>query len=452
MKKFNLLKYILPATLSAVMIGSYSNVDGLFIGNALGDDGLAAVNIAWPIVAFITSVGAGLGIGGSIAVNGTRGKGDTEVAERKKFTALLLLFVAGILTTALCSALYIPVLKFLGATGEVFRYAENYSLVISLGAAFQVVGIGLIMLLRGEGKTVSALIYSAVGLIAHVVFDALTVKKFGLYGVSGACVAAQAIVAALSLVTFLKKDKNRETADTIETLSETSSAKPRFSDRFPDVKEILKNSIAPFGVNFAPSAALLFTNFFALASGGTAAVSAYAVMSYVSYTFDYVYQGVCDGIQPVLSYYEGARDEAGKKRSLRTVVIILSACSVAFIALTPLAIAFMPKVFATSAEAEAMMRTGFWIYAISYPFKAAARFGCSYFYSVGGVKIANALTYTESLLVTPLALLSLSFAGINGVWTALPSAQIVMCLILVVILIVRRHSAKRKSPTIGDNT
>ena len=99
-----------------------------------------------------------------------------------------------------------------------------------------------------------------------------------------------------------------------------------------------------------------------------------------------------------------------------------------------------------------MMRTGFWIYAISYPFKAAARFGCSYFYSVGGVKIANALTYTESLLVTPLALLSLSFAGINGVWTALPSAQIVMCLILVVILIVRRHSAKRKSPTIGDNT
>jgi len=149
MKKFNLLKYILPATLSAVMIGSYSNVDGLFIGNALGDDGLAAVNIAWPIVVFITSVGAGLGIGGSIAVNRTRGNGDTA-AERKKLNALLLLVAAGILTTALCSALYIPVLKFLGATGEVFEYAENYSLVISLGAAFQVVGIGLIMLFRAD--------------------------------------------------------------------------------------------------------------------------------------------------------------------------------------------------------------------------------------------------------------------------------------------------------------
>ena len=362
MKKFNLLKYILPATLSAVMIGSYSNVDGLFIGNALGDDGLAAVNIAWPIVAFITSVGAGLGIGGSIAVNHARGKGETDAAKRKKLTALLLLLAAGLLTTALCTALYIPILKFLGATGKVFEYAENYSLVISLGAAFQVVGIGLIMLLRGEGKTVSALIYSAIGLLAHVVFDALTVKKFGLYGVSGACVAAQAIVAALSLVTFLKKDQNGKTD---ETQNEKTKEKPKFSDRFPGVKEILKNSIAPFGVNFAPSAALLFTNFFALSSGGTAAVSAYAVMSYVSYTFDYVYQGVCDGIQPVLSYYDGACDAAGKKHSLRTAVIILSACSVVFIALTPLAIAFMPKVFSTSAEAENMMRTGFWIYAIS---------------------------------------------------------------------------------------
>ena len=449
MKKFNLAKYILPATLSAVMIGSYSNVDGLFIGNALGDDGLAAVNIAWPIVAFITSVGAGLGIGGSIAVNRARGKGERDAAERKKLTALLLLVAAGLITTALCSALYIPILKFLGATGKVFEYAENYSLVISLGAAFQVVGIGLIMLLRGEGKTISALIYSAAGLLAHVVFDALTVKKFGLYGVSGACVAAQAIVAALSLVTFLKKDRNGKTD---ETRDENTKEKQRFADRFPGVKEILKNSIAPFGVNFAPSAALLFTNFFALSGGGTAAVSAYAVMSYVSYTFDYVYQGVCDGIQPVLSYYDGARDDAGKKHSLRTVVIILSACSVVFIALTPLAIAFMPKVFSTSAEAENMMRTGFWIYAISYPFKATARFGCSYFYSVGRVKIANALTYTESLLVTPLALLALSFAGINGVWAALPAAQIVMCVILAVILLARKRLTDRKPTGQDDNT
>ena len=38
-------------------------------------------------------------------------------------------------------------------------------------------------------------------------------------------------------------------------------------------------------------------------SGGTEMVSAYAVMSYAVYFYDYLCQGVCDGIQPVVSYY-----------------------------------------------------------------------------------------------------------------------------------------------------
>ena len=44
----------------------YSVVDGLFIGKATGDTGLAAINIAWPITAVITALGAGLGIWGAI--------------------------------------------------------------------------------------------------------------------------------------------------------------------------------------------------------------------------------------------------------------------------------------------------------------------------------------------------------------------------------------------------
>ena len=55
--KFKLSKYIIPAVISMVLVGTYTNIDGLFIGNITGDDGLAAINIAWPIVAFITSVG-----------------------------------------------------------------------------------------------------------------------------------------------------------------------------------------------------------------------------------------------------------------------------------------------------------------------------------------------------------------------------------------------------------
>ena len=50
------LKYILPSTLSFLLTGIYSIVDGIFVGRAMGDAGLAAINIAWPLVALIFSL------------------------------------------------------------------------------------------------------------------------------------------------------------------------------------------------------------------------------------------------------------------------------------------------------------------------------------------------------------------------------------------------------------
>lgn len=44
-------KYVLPSMLTMLLGGFYGIVDGFFIGNAVGDDGLAAINLAWPLTA-----------------------------------------------------------------------------------------------------------------------------------------------------------------------------------------------------------------------------------------------------------------------------------------------------------------------------------------------------------------------------------------------------------------
>ena len=84
--KFKLSAYVIPSIISMVLVGTYTNIDGFFIGNVTGDDGLAAINIVWPIVAFITSLGTGLGIGGSVMLNTYRGTGDEQGAKRVKST------------------------------------------------------------------------------------------------------------------------------------------------------------------------------------------------------------------------------------------------------------------------------------------------------------------------------------------------------------------------------
>lgn len=431
MKKFKLINYILPSVISMVIVGTYTNIDGLFIGNRAGDDGLAAINIAWPIVAFITSLGTGLGIGAAVVINSLRGENEYRLAEKTKTVSLWLLVIGGLLSTALCSAVYSPLLTLLGASGTAKTYAENYSLVISLGALFQVIGAGAVVLLRNEGRTYFALIYTAIGLAVHIGLDFLTVGKFALYGVAAATVVSQAVVAALAVVTFLKQ-KNAEIAG--ETESDEKST--RLAAR------ILKNSIAPFGLNFVPSATLLFTNFFALASGGTAAVGAYAVMSYALYTYDYIYQGVCDGVQPALSYYRGANALIEERKTVYKSIITLICLSAAFIALTPAAIVFLPKIFSVSAEAAEMMKAGFIIYAFAYPLKAAVKFICSYAYSTGKIILSNIVTYLDPFLFTPISLAVLSGRGTSGIWAALPVSQALTLLAAACIFIVLKFKPK----------
>ena len=94
--KFRLSKYIFPAVVSMVLVGAYTNIDGLFIGAAAGDDGIAAINIVWPIVALITALGTGIGTGGSIVACNRRGAGDVAGARRARRTSVALLAAGGI--------------------------------------------------------------------------------------------------------------------------------------------------------------------------------------------------------------------------------------------------------------------------------------------------------------------------------------------------------------------
>lgn len=401
--KFKLSKYILPAVISMVLVGAYTNIDGLFIGKAAGDDGIAAINIVWPIVAFITSIGTGIGVGGSVVVGNLQGKGETERAASARRTALFLLLIVGVVATLMLFFCYSPLLKFMGAEGKVLEYAENYAFVISIGAIFQILGAGLVVLLRCDGKTGLAMLYTAIGLVIHILLDWLLVDQFVLYGVAISTVAAQGAVMAAGLFSYRIRWK-----------------KP-FKCKFG--LEIIRSSFAPFGINFVSSLVLLFTNYFALRTGGTAAVSAYGVMSYAVYTYDYVFQGVCDGVQPIISFCNGAEDDEQKRNTVRIAVILLGTLAVVFALITPVMIWGLPALFSVSAQAGIFMQQGLIIYAFSYPFKAGIKFICAYHYSNKRAWQANLLIYLDPLL-TPLLLMFLpQLFGINGIWLALPLTQ-----------------------------
>lgn len=52
-------RYIIPSMLAFALSGVYAIADGFFVGNAMGDNALAAINIAYPLTAFLQAAGTG---------------------------------------------------------------------------------------------------------------------------------------------------------------------------------------------------------------------------------------------------------------------------------------------------------------------------------------------------------------------------------------------------------
>lgn len=86
---------VLPSMLAFAFSGLYTIVDGFFIGRNIGDIGLAAVNIAYPLAALVQAVGTGIGMGGAVWISLYRGKGDREREEECLGNTLTTLFWEG---------------------------------------------------------------------------------------------------------------------------------------------------------------------------------------------------------------------------------------------------------------------------------------------------------------------------------------------------------------------
>ena len=78
--KRTFFQYVIPSVLSFALSGVYAIVDGFFVGNSIGDAGLSAINIAYPITAVLQSVGTGIGMGGSVKYSILKAAGNEKKA------------------------------------------------------------------------------------------------------------------------------------------------------------------------------------------------------------------------------------------------------------------------------------------------------------------------------------------------------------------------------------
>ena len=410
----------IPTIFALCFTGMYSVVDGLFIGHAVGDDGLAAVNLAWPIPAVITALGIGIGIGGSVLYSRCMGSKEEEEASAIFHVTITSLFLFGALISVLFFATGPSLLGFLGARGKVYRYAWEYASVIAGGAVFQVLGAGLVPVLRNRHRAFEAMAAMITGMAVNVTLNYILMfrVKIGIRGAAIGTVAAQCVVMAIALFCLYGKEK----------------LKFQISFKAGQVWRILKTGIPGFGLSIGPSVVLIFTNYRCAGFGGDTAVACYAVISYVVFPVQSMLTGVGDGIQPLVSYYHGAGREDICRFIQRAARICLILLGVGFCLLVTAAAPAIPGIFGMSEEAGKMFVPGMRLSAVAFLFMGNAKLNVSYMNATMRVRQAMGLVYSELFFISPILLFVIPlFSGLSGVWISLPVTQAVMLLVCFAI-------------------
>ena len=422
-------RYALPSMFSQLLNSCFIIVDGLFIGRNLGDAGLAAINVAWPIVALIQAVSLAVGTGGAVRLATALGKGDEDEALTARGNAVLLLAASAVALGVGLGLTYPYILPLIGANEELYPLAAAYIRVVCLLTVCQVFATGLLPLVRSAGRTLAAMTVTVGGLLGNIFLDWLFIQRFQ-WGLPGAALATglsqgACALAALPLLLAHKGWPLR--------LGQFAPCKRM-------IKGILHYAVSPFGLSISTSAILLITNLRALRYGGTQGVAVYAVLSYVLGSIIPLISGVGDGLQPLVSYARGARDWQGfchlRRKGFALAVAVAVISGVACFALREV----LPAVFGASPEAAAQGAAAMWTLTLACPFVAVVRFSCSYFCAVGEPLAGGILAYGEPLGAQPLFLFTLPlWLQLEGVWVAYPAA--VMLTAAVAVVLTRRHLA-----------
>lgn len=418
---------VLPAMLAFAFTGIYSIVDGWFVGQNIGDNGLAAINVAYPIIALILAVASGIGMSGAIHIGISKGAGEKEKEQRFLGNTVLLLVLSSVILTVGLGMTYPWILRMFGAEGELMELAVIYIKFILAGTFFQVMGSGLIPIIRNYDGAVLAMGAMITGFVVNVFLDWVLVSKMqlGMTGAAAATMVGQAVT-MIPCVIFLFWKK-------------LLIGYAKYTLKAGIIRDILEVGISPFGLTLSPNIVIIILNKGAVFYGGAAAVACYAVISYVIYVAQSLLQGIGDGAQPMISFYVGL-ERGGEIRLIRRMTYLFS-----FI-LAAMCMVWMylgrnvfPGFFGMSEEVGVQAAEALPIFLVGLLFFAYTRATTAYFYAVKKNKYAYILIYGEPVVMAVLLVVILGpMLGVNGVWWTVPVTQMIMAGVGVVLAGIER--------------
>lgn len=417
----SLLRFVLPTVFAMLFMGLYTVTDTIFVARFVGENALAALNIACPVVNLIVGFATMLAAGGSARIAREMGEGNLARASRD-FTLLVITgALAGAGIAALGTALIDQIVFGLGAGQLLFPDCREYLFTLLLFTPASVLQVLFQNLLVTAGKPQMGLLLGvgagAVNLILDYVF--MVPLRMGIQGAALGTGIGYLLPAVVGVLFFA-----------------AGKTGLRFRMPVPDGAVLLESVTNGCSEMVSQTAAAVTTFLFnrvMMHLLGESGVAAITIIIFTQFLLTALFIGFSMGSAPVISYHYGRRDRTRLRRlvllCIRLIVLLSAAVfGASFVFAPPLVGLFAKK----GTPVYEIARSGFRIFAFSFLFSGLNIFSSAMFTALSNGRVSALISFLRTFgWITVLLLTLPRVMGVAGVWLAVPAAEL---LTLVMVL------------------
>ncbi|MGH9916160.1 MAG: MATE family efflux transporter, partial [Pyrinomonadaceae bacterium] len=205
------LAILLPMMLTNILQSASSTVDGIFLGQLLGVNAVAAVSAFFPVILLLFAIVIGVSSGATVLIGQAWGAGDHSKARTVAVTALAMMIVAGLAVSIVGGLLAPKIISLLGTPVGIQTEATTYARTLLIGMPFIFILWLVTSMSRGVSDAVTPLWALLVATIISLIFTpALILGWFGLPQLGVASAPVSTIIASIAALLWLGQHWRRK--------------------------------------------------------------------------------------------------------------------------------------------------------------------------------------------------------------------------------------------------
>ena len=428
-RRSEFFKYVIPSIGAMLVTSLYVVVDGIFVGQGIGANALAAINIAGPFIMTIVAMTMMMTVGGATLTAISLGQKKVDQAN-EYFSVSMKMIISFSLLMMLISVLFPkPIVRLLGANEVLVEDAASYLMFFVLFGIFFCSAMALAAFVRNDGSPRLAFWGMVAGGVSNIFLDWLFIfpLHMGIIGPAIASGLGQTLSCIILLSHFVRKKGQLH-------MQKTHITKETF-------KEIFKRGTPEFMNQLFQPITVLCYNLLAIRIYGEIGVAAFSVVYYILTITVSIFIGLTQGTQPLisLSYGQGNRENEKYYYHMGIGLNVL----LSLIIYVLMVIFGKPIITAFNADPE-LVAIGYQcikIYGISFLFTAINIVVISYYTARKQTANALLLSTLRCLLFIPIfVFLVPMLLGDAGIWLGITVAEIFSLICAAIIDYRGRHN------------